>query len=624
MIKKPLLLALAGVMAAGAVAHAQDAFWYRHPIPGISTAVEAGSGNRSPVITGVTPGLTAQVGDVIAPFSAITIEDADGDILTTTIAINNIALGSLTSGSFVSEGAGIYRLSALPDATTAAIRAMSFMVAEDAAPAGSTAALEFSISSQDEDGASSSQTVSYVIEGPENQDPVIANVPSGLSVDAEDTIAPFSGITLSDPEDDILSVTITLDVPEAGSFTVLEGFTDDGDGVYSFSGLPDDATTALRALIFTPTEGRLEAGEEEDVEFTLLVEDVADASATVVVDLTISRQVAGAGTLWAFGNNHMFQMGIPELFDEKVFVPTQVGEADTWISVAAGGLHALGIQSDGSLWSWGDYWDGALGQHSGSESPTRVGSATDWAAIFAGEGRSFAMKTDGTLWGWGRNDEGQIGVGDTIQRWEPTRVNGDTDWVTVAVGDLLTVALKTDGSLWAWGQSHSATPTRIGFDNDWTAIAAGYSHALALKANGSLFGWGGNNYAQLGLGHTDDVSTPTQIGVDNGWTTIRAIGSRNVALKSDGSMWTWGNWHGYTGSPPLPTQIAPGHQWTDIVIGYDHNFAKRSDGSLWGWGYASGGQLGVSAGTRVDTPILLSHGPWRLISANWEYTMAIK
>ena len=43
-------------------------------------------------------------------------------------------------------------------------------------------------------------------------------------------------------------------------------------------------------------------------------------------------------------------------------------------------------------------------------------------------------------------------------------------------------------------------------------MAAGSNHTLFLKSDGSLWGMGYNNYAELGLGHTNtDISTPQQI-----------------------------------------------------------------------------------------------------------------
>src|SRR3546814_5223368 len=52
-MKHTIVLGLVGLMSIGAAAHAQDSFWYRHSVPGISTPSAAESEeNQSPVVSG--------------------------------------------------------------------------------------------------------------------------------------------------------------------------------------------------------------------------------------------------------------------------------------------------------------------------------------------------------------------------------------------------------------------------------------------------------------------------------------------------------------------------------------------------------------------------------------------
>ena len=37
-----------------------------------------------------------------------------------------------------------------------------------------------------------------------------------------------------------------------------------------------------------------------------------------------------------------------------------------------------------------------------------------------------------TLSAWGRDEDGQLCLGDTVDRDEPTQVGGDTDWSPIA------------------------------------------------------------------------------------------------------------------------------------------------------------------------------------------------
>lgn len=89
------------------------------------------------------------------------------------------------------------------------------------------------------------------------------------------TAQPFLGLKIEDVDNPALalSVTITLDDPAKGVLTTLGGFSDDGGGVYSFSGTAVEATAAIQGLIFDPTEGRVAKGNTESTVFTIEVDD---------------------------------------------------------------------------------------------------------------------------------------------------------------------------------------------------------------------------------------------------------------------------------------------------------------------------------------------------------------
>ena len=73
-----------------------------------------------------------------------------------------------------------------------------------------------------------------------------------------------------------------------------------------------------------------------------------------------------------------------------------------------------GIKTNGTLWSWGSNWSGALGQNSPDNtkisSPAQV-PGTTWSAVASpNNARFFATKTDGTLWACGKNEYGALGA----------------------------------------------------------------------------------------------------------------------------------------------------------------------------------------------------------------------
>ena len=126
------------------------------------------------------------------------------------------------------------------------------------------------------------------------------------------------------------------------------------------------------------------------------------------------------------------------------------------------------------------------------------------------------------FWAWGGNYYGQLGLGDTTDRWTPTQVGTETDWSAVFCGAAFTLALKEDGSLWAVGDNEYGelglgtsdwdahpVPTKVTPASSWSTICCGSDWSLAIKTDGSLWAWGDNDWGELGLGATTECDTPT-------------------------------------------------------------------------------------------------------------------
>jgi alpha-tubulin suppressor-like RCC1 family protein len=259
------------------------------------------------------------------------------------------------------------------------------------------------------------------------------------------------------------------------------------------------------------------------------------------------------------------------------------------------------IRSDGALFTVGNNQEGQLGQGDTTNrySLRRVGSETNWTKIHANKSRRasaafrdfyIAIKSNGTLWAWGRNDYGQLGVGDASNRYSPVQVGSDT----------------------------------------WSMISLGDAHALGIKSNGTLWSWGANG-GRLGLGDDGHRYSPVQIGSDSNWSKVGAGSTHGLAIKTNGTLWAWGDnsynklGNGTGVSTKSPIQIGSDTNWVEVYGGVYHSVARKSNGTLWAWGYGGHGNLGQGNTTDISTPTQIgSDTDWSKLFLTEYTTFAIK
>jgi len=298
------------------------------------------------------------------------------------------------------------------------------------------------------------------------------------------------------------------------------------------------------------------------------------------------------------------------------------------------------------LWVWGAITD-YVGSYTLISSPVQIGSDYDWAFVTSGSEISGptegSLKTNQTLWMTGENQDGQLGLGDRVDRSYLTQVGSDTDWEQLQVGSEFSFAKRTDGSIWSWGfatygqcgredKISRSSPTQIGSDTDWNIIEAGGSWSLAIKTDGSLWGWGVNNGGTLGLGDTIWRSSPVQIGGDIDWSQVSsAAGGGSAAIRTDGTLWTWGfNNIGQLAQGDAvyrssPTQVGGDTDWSLIHAVGNQVYAMKNNGSIWGWGQGSYGQLAQGNLVHKSSPVQMgSDTDWVTIRGFSNWWLAIK
>jgi len=133
------------------------------------------------------------------------------------------------------------------------------------------------------------------------------------------------------------------------------------------------------------------------------------------------------GTLWAWGDNALGELGTGSAgVGIAQAIPVQVGSDAHWARPAAGVGFSACAKTDGTLWTWGDDTYGELGNGSGGTgqtqpSPVQVAGAS-WTAVAAGGVHAAGIQSDASLWSWGYNYYGQLGIGIGVYWSMPTRV----------------------------------------------------------------------------------------------------------------------------------------------------------------------------------------------------------
>ena len=285
------------------------------------------------------------------------------------------------------------------------------------------------------------------------------------------------------------------------------------------------------------------------------------------------------GSMWTWGNNAKGQLG--QNNTTTYSSPKQI-PGTTWSTIHSAGYSMIATKTDGTLWSWGYNDDGQLGLNNRSyySSPTQI-PGTTWDTNINSFGGNYncsmAIKTDGTLWSWGYNFLGALGQNQAmpVRYSSPVQVPGTT-WSQIIPTGQGSMALKTDGTIWGWGtnvggalgqnnETQYSSPVQIGDQTNWVSISTGHQAKAAINTSGQLWVWGDNEEGNLGQNNLTQYSSPIQIpGTNWAHCNIGDGEKRCLATKTDGTLWTWGD--GMQGQMGNSTAGNPAHYSSPVQI----------------------------------------------------------
>jgi alpha-tubulin suppressor-like RCC1 family protein len=166
------------------------------------------------------------------------------------------------------------------------------------------------------------------------------------------------------------------------------------------------------------------------------------------------------GTLWCWGDNSYGQLGNGSI--DASLVPAQSTQSGV-ATVSVADEHACAVTTAATLWCWGKGTTGELGDgsHLSSSSPVQVTGS--WTAVTAGQtnpegspGHTCALQTNSTLWCWGDSWQGHLGNGTTSpSRDTPQAVTGGHAWLTSVQTHDSACGILTDLSIWCWGAQNN-------------------------------------------------------------------------------------------------------------------------------------------------------------------------
>jgi len=233
------------------------------------------------------------------------------------------------------------------------------------------------------------------------------------------------------------------------------------------------------------------------------------------------------GTVWAWGDDSGGQMG--DGGGSSRYPPVQVPGLPPIKAVSAGAYHAIALDRQGGVWTWGG---ASAPTGPAGRSPHQVAGVANAVVISASQfdryATSAAVLADGTLWMWGDGLSGQLGGAVTAREAPAFQVPGVAGARSVAMGYNHALVLLSDGTVIArgsstsqvwgyWGELGDGTSTpHIEFQpvpglSGVTQIAAGAHTSSALLGDGTIRAWGQNTYGSLGDGTTTDAPSPVTV-----------------------------------------------------------------------------------------------------------------
>ena len=247
------------------------------------------------------------------------------------------------------------------------------------------------------------------------------------------------------------------------------------------------------------------------------------------------------GSVWVFGSNEYGQLGIEGISHKAVPIHATIFP-NPIVDISCGKSFTILLDSEGIVWAGGqsEAWAGcrAMGPLDLPRGMPAVKS------LASGSTFNFFLCEDLSVWGWGGNLYGEIGRLNCIRELKQVvfETEENVQIVSVCAGAHHSLFLDSAGCVWSCGHNSQGqlglgdrvnrnSPTKINFDKKAILVACGENHSFIVDEQQRVWTFGSNEYGQLGSTYEDIEPFSVVPQLVTQIDSIR-IGQQSVQVKS--------------------------------------------------------------------------------------------
>lgn len=298
--------------------------------------------------------------------------------------------------------------------------------------------------------------------------------------------------------------------------------------------------------------------------------------------------ISETNKIYVWGANQQGQLGLGDIYHRiiptelTIFHNSKLMQRDIK-SIICGYAYTFLLMKNGSCYVWGDNSDGQLGlgnlysyiifykkpigDKTNRLKPTLLSIPNEkMLTIYSGSEHSFTITNKGNYYVWGCNDEGQLGLGDQINRLAPTKFippKTSTSYQTIKMGHNHGSIISEDGECYVWGNNEYnqitvckdfvTFPQQIKFnhepvDEKIVQVDFGSNFIIIVSSFGKVYSKGGNRSGTLGIDEHYHSAITQPINITEKIIDISCGYNHTIAL-SENTAYVWGdNTYGQLGT----------------------------------------------------------------------------